>query len=64
MNQERIVVTIIKNGKVLADITRDNKNIEILESYSSNGCELKERKVSYDFYQELVDEGGKIYYSK
>lgn len=55
--QERKIYSLIKDEKIIMEAIKE----ELLDKNES--MEVRERNVSYDFYQELVDQSGSIRYN-
>lgn len=65
MCQERIIFSLIKDSEIVADIVESLKESDFVKEILKNGkASLKERTVSSEYYQELVDEGGQLNYSQ
>ncbi len=65
MCQERIIFSLIKDNEIVTDFVESLKESDLVKEILKNEkTSLKERIVSSEYYQELVDEGGQLNYSQ
>lgn len=65
MCQERIIFSLIKDNEIVTDFVESLKESDFVKEILKNDkTSLKERIVSSEYYQELVDEGGQLNYSQ